>query len=82
MAAERRLRPLMNSVPWAPLQFCAPPPRRWVIKAALADCRQPLTDSMSDDTLHPMRISSSENCETCIVNRAVASALSIRSDGL
>jgi hypothetical protein len=29
-----------------------------------------------------MRISSSEDCETCMASRAVASALSIRSDGL
>jgi hypothetical protein len=82
MAAERRLRPLMNPVPWAPLEFCTPPPRGRVIKTALANCRQPLTDLMSGDIPHQMRISSSEDCQTCMVSRAVASALSIRSDGL
>jgi hypothetical protein len=60
----------------------AAPPRGRVIKAALANCRQPLTDFMSDDTPHLMRRSSSEDRETCMVSRAVASALSIRSDGL
>jgi hypothetical protein len=70
----------MNPVPWAPLEFCTPARGR-VIKATLANCRQPLTALMSSDTPHLIRISSSDDRETCMVSRAVASASSIRSDG-
>src|SRR5262245_33579655 len=54
----------MNPVPMAPLEFCTPARGR-VVKAALANCRQPLTALMSSDTPHLIRISSSDDRETC-----------------